>query len=165
MPDWREQYQRMRRARARLNSEWNGHAKRPDGLEHVRDAFYHFFQDCYHMVDWLGNDPSQPIRHPEADKFVMASTALWTCHELCQGSKHARLEPKGIKALRPEQQVISRLPFVDASGKELAAVVFTAMEMTVVRSAGNVNAFDLADECTAEWDRFLSSRGLVLPPQ
>ncbi len=163
MADWREHYQRMKRSRARLNTEWNTQSERPEGIESVRDAFYGFFQTCYHLVDWLENDPSQPIRRQEADQFVRASATLSFCHDLCQGSKHARLEPKGIDALRPEPQVISELPILDASGTKVAVLQFIAAEMTVVRSAGNVNAFDLADDCIAEWERFLVSRGLVLP--
>lgn len=165
MAHWQEHYQRMRRARARLNTEWDIQSKRTDGIESVRDAFYDFFQTCYHLVDWLENDPSQPIRRQEADQFVRTSVALSLCHDLCQGSKHARLEPKGIAGLRPEPQVISELPILDAGGTKVAALRFVAAEMTVVRSAGNVNAFDLADDCISEWERFLVSRGLVTPGQ
>ena len=93
----------------------------------------------------------------------MGSPALSLCCALCQGSKHATLKQKGIAAVRPERQVINELPFVDGNGKKLGAIQFSAMEMAVVRSAGNTNAFDLADECLAEWDRLLESRGLVLP--
>lgn len=85
MMDWREHYRRMKRTRARLNAEWNTQAKRPDWIESVRDAFYDFFQTCYHLVDWLDNDPSQPIRRQEANEFVRASAALSLCRDLCLG--------------------------------------------------------------------------------
>ncbi len=163
MSQWQEQYQRMKRARGRLNREWNDGTEGEDKTDRVRDAFFVFFQNCYHMVDWLENDPARPIRRAETDRFVKASPALSLCDALCQGSKHAVLKQKGITAVQPERQVISELPFVDSSGKKLGGIQFSAMEMTVVWSAGQTNAFDLADECFAEWDQFLVSRGLVLP--
>jgi hypothetical protein len=162
MADWREQYRRMKRARDSMNTTWNDRASRPDHMDHVLDAFYGFFQSCYHMVDWLENDPSQPIRRSDADRFVYASPALALCSDLCHGSKHATLEARRL-LLRPEREVLSSLPIQDATGKMIAAISVSAMEMSVIR-AGQIakNAFDLADECISEWDRFLSENGLSL---
>jgi hypothetical protein len=89
MSEWREQYDRMKRWREVLATD------RGD-RERVRDNFFAFAQACYHLVDWLHSDLSQPIRKPEAKSHVRASEALAFCAGICNGSKHAQLEQKDV---------------------------------------------------------------------
>jgi hypothetical protein len=69
--DWREQYGRILRFRRRLQWEmlWD---------EDVFDNCYSFAQACYRLVDWLENDPSQPIRRTQAEEHVAASSVVCT---------------------------------------------------------------------------------------
>ena len=89
MSDWREQYDRMKRWRETM-------ARDRGDRERVTDIFFAFAQTCSHMVDWLENDSSQPIRRIEADQHVHASETLPFCAAICIGSKHARLEEKDV---------------------------------------------------------------------
>jgi hypothetical protein len=89
---WREQYDRMKRWRRRVQQS-------RDDRDAVRDSFYAFAQTCYHLVDWLENDRSQPIRRGIAKRFVKDSGLLSFCRDICNGSKHARLEAKSVNVV------------------------------------------------------------------
>ena len=62
----------------------------------VRDSFFAFTQTCYHLVDWLENDKSQPIRRRMAEQFIEESGVLSFCRDVCNGSKHAQLDAKKV---------------------------------------------------------------------
>src|SRR2546426_9634855 len=91
MSDWREQVLRMARWKGRLWLDPILHG------EHAVDSFYAFAAACYHLIDWLANDPSQPISRERAEAFVYNSEVLRFCGDICNGSKHARLEPKNVR--------------------------------------------------------------------
>ena len=67
------------------------------------DDIYHFFQDCWHLKDWIKNDAtlSQSTREgiiSEAKK----TDSLKYCADLANGSKHLKLERarKGVALWR-----------------------------------------------------------------
>ena len=136
---WREQYERVKRWRKRVQ-----HAG--EDASDVRDAFFAFAQACYHLVDWLENDTSQPIRRSAAVKFVEESAILHACRDICNGSKHARLEAKkvGVKD-RPIR--LGHDTRIWALSVEYDSVSYTASWF--------------ARLCIAEWNRFLGENGLL----
>jgi hypothetical protein len=48
---WQEQYRRMIRSFRKLDGEYNN-------TEVYDDDLYHFFEDVWHLKDWLKNDPA-----------------------------------------------------------------------------------------------------------
>jgi hypothetical protein len=131
--EWREQYERVKRWRKRLQ-----HAGAdPDD---VRDNFLAFAQACYHLVDWLELDTSQPIRRRAAEKFVAESAILRACRDICNGSKHARLEAKKVK-VKDRLIKLGRETSVWALSVEYESVSYTASWFAAL--------------CIAEWNKFL----------
>jgi hypothetical protein len=51
---WREQYERMQRTDARFCATSAGATSVPSA--EARDDLIHFFQDAYHLKDWLKQD-------------------------------------------------------------------------------------------------------------
>lgn len=147
MSKWREQYDRMTRWRERIAHDRRDPAR-------VSDIFFAFAQTCYHIVDWLENDPSQPIRRAEAYRHVMASAPLSFCHDICQGSKHARLEQQNV-ALSVGTSVIAAHIGDPVSPEESVAKLYVDWE------GRSVLAVVFADFCIAEWDRLLRSHGVL----
>lgn len=155
MADWREQYDRMKRWRETMRVD------RGD-RERVADIFFAFAQTCYHMVDWLENDRSQPIRRGEANGHVLASDALSFCNDVCQGSKHARLEERDVDLSVIESMVTDYRIHV---GEGLTTSGQRAVQKLHLEWHGNVVlALDFADQCIFEWEQLLRACGLLYPP-
>jgi hypothetical protein len=84
-PTWREQYDRVKRWRARLGER--------TGVEDRRvDDFYAFFSTCFHLKDWLKQDNSLPESvRADVETHVNATFWLKLCADLANGSKHLEL--------------------------------------------------------------------------
>jgi hypothetical protein len=84
---WSEQYRRMLRSHARLIEIAQG--RMMASSEQARDALFHFFQDAYHLKDWIKNDSE--VTTSVVEKWINETDALRLCADLCNGSKHLRL--------------------------------------------------------------------------
>ncbi len=65
---WQSQYERMKRAHARLSKSYESSIDYDDDLQH-------FFQDCWHLKDWLKNDRSVKDRTSDIEDKVKADNA------------------------------------------------------------------------------------------
>jgi len=148
LSDWREQFLRIARWKARLWIDPILHK------EHAVDSFYAFAAVCYHLIDWLENDPSQPIRRGQAEAYVFNSEILAFCGEICNGSKHAQLEPKGVrvKAEKTTQSV--------HLGDDAEDLVVEHTHLFVEWKGQYVEIEEFAAQCMKEWARLLMSEGL-----
>ena len=156
---WREQYDRMRRWHYRI---WLGVEHLVGGSDQaVVDVFYAFAQTGYHMVDWLENDRTQTVRRAVAETYVDSRPVLAFCRDICNGSKHARLEAKRV-SIRTQRMVVGSFPIKDESGQTHQHVV-EGTELHVGWGEQFVDAWTFATWCIEEWDRFLLAEGL-LPP-
>jgi hypothetical protein len=152
MSDWREQYYRMKRWRDAVAAD------RGDG-ERVTDIFFAFTQSCYHLVDWLANDPSRPISKSEATRYVFNSEALSFCADICNGAKHARLEEKDVD-LSVEAALVKDYRFYpneDRKDTRERVVQVLSLEW----QGRSVLALRFADRCIEEWDVLLKGKGLI----
>ena len=148
MSDWREQYLRMARWKARLWIDPIIHK------ENAVDSFYTFAAACYHLIDWLENDPSQPIRRRQAKAYVRKSEILSFCGAICNGSKHAQLEPNKVR-VRTEKTTESI-----HVGDDAEDIVVEQTRLFVEWKGNYVDIEDFAALCMKEWTRLLVSEGL-----
>jgi hypothetical protein len=160
MISWREQYWRMERWRQQLDTlKQNRTMGRDAHLEHLRDLFFAFFQACHHMQDWFANDDWYPIPRGELDEYVNASPALAACRDLCNGSKHARLEAKQVN-LRDDHKVTAVQGVYAVDNEELAKMVHLEPTLTLEYQGKALDPFDLADQCVAAWNNFIEQHSL-----
>jgi hypothetical protein len=127
--------------------------------ERLTDTFFAFAQACYHLVDWLENDSSQPIRRRQADQHVAQLPALAFCRNVCDGSKHAQLESKkaGVRGVLAPTNV--ELEFVPPN--QLRAKIQHAPELYMRWEGKPITALEFADRCIEDWERLLHSAGLL----
>ena len=56
------------------------------------DDVYAFFQNCYHLKDWIKNDPTLPSSiRSEVEDYIDQTRALSICADLCNALKHLKL--------------------------------------------------------------------------
>jgi hypothetical protein len=82
------------------------HGDRAASSDEARDALIHFFQDAYHLKDWLRNDQgeqaigNQPARNAVSqqvkdavENYISSTLFLQLCADIANGSKHLELRP------------------------------------------------------------------------
>lgn len=179
---WRDQYERMLRSQARL-----AEAARPSsmGAAEARDRLYHFFQDAYHLKDWLIHDLGWYTMNgtrkvltqagQDLERHITGTRALANCADLCNGVKHLVLNsPRiaGTPANLASQNVgivlgpfESALDFGTPQPKGLStppAGSTTAEHSWLVEFDGRYyDAVSLADEIVTEWQKALRARTLM----
>ena len=144
-----EQFKRTERWHQQLKSIY----ERPPndtGVYEALDNVYAFFQNCYHLKDWLKNDSFLKIPSSTIEDFVSQSQYLQICADVCHGSKHSRITTPRLDAntnVYPEEwinenhDVLMRKFTVDSAGQKY-------------------DALDLAKNCVADWHIFLKAQGV-----
>ena len=147
-----EQYERLQRAYDRFR-EFNL-ALTDKISSDYEDEVYAFFMYCYHLKDWIKNDSSVKSRMPnigtDVEQFINESEALSLCVDLCNSLKRLELKrsSSGERPTFGRKQYHHRLNIGSGSSIRL--------EWSIERNnKPPIDAFELATECIAEWDKFL----------
>ena len=162
---WREQYDRMHRGLRRLLTISRGEGTLSSSDE-ARDALYHFFQDAYHLKDWILNDDAVVIDGKGLEDRISDNEALSLCTDLCNGTKHLRLRGSQGRRRGPRtgdastafasQSVVVR-PAAAGSGQPPRP----ALHSWTVQSKGKTHdAVTLAGEVVRAWEDALRAEGL-----
>jgi hypothetical protein len=147
---WASQFRRMLRWHANLQEVRRARSAEPT-MEHECDTVYIFFQNAFHLRDWILED------HPGLESDIRAlfekSRDLQLCRDICNGTKHYRLKYPSVDgdiAIGPEY-----VP-ADAPGERPHI-----NETWFVLAAGQrTDVFDLADRCVERWKEFLRKHSL-----
>jgi hypothetical protein len=148
---YRAQLHRVRRMRARFD---DNHAS----LTEAEDIMFSFFQNCWHLNDWLLNDKhwkpgdrQQRIAKVAALKAdIKASGWLQMCRGIANATKH--LEHFDNQA-RPNNM----------NANLGIGVEVPRMELIIRGPDGHLwPGHVIADRCIAEWNRILTKHGLSI---
>ena len=77
---WRAQYDRVQRSFDRVTGPYTSSVAYDDDL-------HHFMQDCWHLKEWIKNDPVAGIGNT-IEAQVLAYKSLRIAADLANGSKH-----------------------------------------------------------------------------
>ncbi|WP_433516503.1 hypothetical protein ACQP2T_13580 [Nonomuraea sp. CA-143628] len=179
---WRDHYERMLRSRARL-----AEAAGPSsiGSDEARDRLYHFFQDAFHLRDWLYNsdDPvvaakAAGLKHQQ-NTYIKTTPVLALCADVCNGTKHftlSRAETGDTSTTISSQSVAITLPAFEVRVEfpgpaerkrarreaEARQAQATATHEWIITSDGQpYDAVQLADDVIAAWNSWLNAKSLL----
>lgn len=146
---WASQWGRVQRSHQRLPWEGFEWASVVTG-EHLRDDVVHFFMDCYHLKDWLKNDPQITLQG-DVEELIQQSTALKVVADIANGQKHLKLTSSrsGDTTTRLTDVMVTQ---GDGSGATIS--------MSVENHGAPLDASDLARMALDEWRAFLAAEGL-----
>jgi hypothetical protein len=156
---WQEQYYRMQRSYQRLLQASQGTDPTAQSSEDVRDTLYHFFQDTYHLKDWIGNDSSVATGHRLDVQYVNNRSILQLCADLCNGTKHLSLSSTRAGDLLTGFSSQSVTVYAPTAGSNRPpGHVEHSWEVT----SNNVNsdAVRLAGDVITEWDNVIQTEGI-----
>lgn len=126
--------------------------------DEARDALIHFFQDAYHLKDWIKNDAS--VSTDDVEEFINVTEPLRVCADLCNGTKHLVLKRSrtGDGSTGLTTQSVTVRPAAVGSGRSADP----ALHSWTVESLGqSYEAVDLGDSVLSEWRVWLGNQGLV----
>jgi len=116
------------------------------------DAVLTFFQNAWHLKDWIRNDPTIP--KPVADAIVSlveVSPELLVCADLCNGAKHLRRTRSRLGA------DLSRFDMEFAPDNSNV----TFEQYVDLRDGTTFAARDAADVAIRVWEGILRRNGLL----
>ncbi len=150
---YRHQLDRARRFLDRVQRSY-------DDLEQIADVdfqdnMWSFFQHCWHIKDWVENDPQVPRRVMEAIiQAVYQSKTLIICQDLCNGTKHLHLKSPRAGAGARHMYVETNIA-PEAGRYEIDTIVDDG-------SGNAISGKQLAVDCIEEWERILAAHGSTM---
>ena len=115
-----------------------------------QDQVYAFFQNCYHLKDWMKNDESVGVVADKIEEFISNNEELRLCADICNGTKHLRLtSPRSGQDPRFGQR-----KFKVKVGSPPTTI---SVKYSIDTSGGPLDAFELATKCLQAWETFIRS--------
>jgi hypothetical protein len=145
MPKYLEQLERIRRMLNRIK-------RRDRSPEEYGDDVWSFFQNSWHLKDWMKNDPSVPSRvRTSIERFAAASPPLRICADLAIATKHLELRKPRAGAKHSHWNIA----ITPGEPSKVHYVIDTG-------SGTKQDGLDLARKCLSEWERILIAQGLAI---
>ena len=144
MAKFQDQFARVRRFLQRIQTH-NRSATDYD------DDMWAFFQNCWHLKDWIKHDPEVPLDvRNTIEKDAQGSSELMVCADLANASKHLFLTTPRIGAKH--------------SHKNYRVVIGGQSKVEYFIDVGDGSKIDgvaLAHRCIAAWESILNKRNLA----
>jgi hypothetical protein len=155
VPEWHEQYGRMQRWYKKCE-KLNKEGKVVDTFE-SKDVIYAFFQNCYHLKDWIKNDTCIDQQVVDGlEDAINNSDAMVLCGCLANSTKHKVLTQNGRrkKIESIELKETTHLTLVTdnpdkSRGRHTLSVVINGKEP--------VDCIELAGRCIEFWKEYLKN--------
>lgn len=154
---YREQYERANRYLRRLIDLQNGIVHVTDS-ESYADDLHAFYQNCYHLKDWIKNDPSCRA-WSDVEAYVTSDRWLSMCADLCNAQKHLVLNRhRSTESPAPAGGNISLLINDGLGGQEKVQI---SISYKISTSSGALDALEVANRSMQAWAAFLRANGAV----
>ena len=114
-----------------------------------QDEVYAFFMNCYHLKDWIRNDPSGSSIAGKVEGYINTTPELSLCADICNGLKHLTLTTHR-SGEKPE---FGPRKFEVGIGAEPTTI---AAHYTINTDSGPIDAFNLATKCLEAWEKLLA---------
>jgi hypothetical protein len=172
--EWHDQYRRVKRYLGRIQN----HPRHLNVNEvEYEDFVWAYFQNCWHLKDWVKNDPSvDPKQEKEIERLVdrgeaVNADALKVCSDLANRTKHLVLDRPRVSAIAKNREF--QMNVVQGGGSNATAnrpdtwdfiVDYETKDPTTgSRRSYRKSALAVAREALDNWHSILADVGLCLP--
>jgi hypothetical protein len=155
---WDEQWRRVCRWYERFESLVGVGVEQTRPIETYEDDVLAFFQNCWHLRDWLWNDHASGVKKPEVNAYIAQSRYLTLCGDLAIGSKHLTITDRHRD---PDTKFVA-YPSTYDGGRVGGPPKILVDSIYVIKGPSfTVEAFDVATGCMQEWRTFLAGKRLT----
>lgn len=156
MHPYQQQLERARRYYGRFQAINDGlEATAPS--EYYIDDMHAFFIVCYHVKDYLRNDPAF-TKHTdqEIEAYINSNQALAICADICNGQKHLALTRAPRSGDQPEfgNRTFAVNLCHSLAGDEVPQKL--AIQLEVEHAGNKLNAFAIASDAMNAWEVFVA---------
>lgn len=143
LTSWSAQYHRLLRSYDRLQQPHRGSVEYDDALQH-------YFQDCWHLKDWIKNDPTVTLS-VSIEKAVQQHLALQVVADLANAAKHL------VRHTHREGAYITSTNVSITLGSDQPAEFLYVVTLS---DGTTLSAQDLVHEALEAWKTVLATVGL-----
>jgi hypothetical protein len=123
-----------------------------------QDDVWAFFQNCWHIKDWLEHDRRVPeVVRDSVKKAAYKSRVLRVCADVANGTKHLKLTRRDGKRVRA--RAVHRWTNTEMTPGGDPTKIDCMLEFPRRKDKFR-SAREVADECLREWVRLLEAHGL-----
>jgi hypothetical protein len=148
MSTWNEQWDRAKRYYDRfklMNEGFEGHGEPSD---YHFDDMLAFFQNCFHLRDWLEIDNFKSVKIPKTPTLYVDDTpCLAICADLANAVKHMTLTQRKKSGAEPKRANRS----MSITGGSPVVI----LKANIEHKGKIIDAFELATECMVAWNAYL----------
>jgi hypothetical protein len=153
---WKGQWSRTKRWQKRLKITAATCQDEDEFFDHV----YAFFQNCYHLRDWL--KASGVVSGQKLSDFFSVHREMRLCRDICNGTKHFDLTQPGIDAnfSLVREYVPENWPGDKQRGHVIVHEATDKNDPKSRKDFYGFNLIELADKCVNLWSQFLKQNNL-----
>jgi len=145
-----DKYKSMLRAYNRLKII-NTNTGNKHGNTEAKDATENFFNQCYHLKDWIKRDSSINLS-TDLEKYINNSQHLSIAADYCNNFKRAGLD----NTSRLKKNIENLSTHVKFDLTKNGFIASSKLEVTI--DGEKYNSLDLAKNCIKEWNIFLKTQ-------
>lgn len=146
-----EQFNRVKRFFGRIQ---NKERILPD----YEDDLWSFFQNCWHLKDWIKNDPGVPSSVSSTiEEAVNDYESLMICADLANRSKHLNLRMVRLNAAMPGRHIVATINETIGSQKpsDTTSVITWDYKITL-QDGSERRAMVVAEQAVADWKTLIN---------
>ena len=133
-----------------------------DGREHDSfsetyfDDIYTFFMHCYHIKDYLKNDPGYTTHtNQEIEDYISNTPSLALSADICNGMKHLNFNrPPRSGSIPDADSGKIELKFTDSLDGSKTDIKVSC-KVIIKHDGSEKDAFDVATDAMNAWDSFI----------
>ena len=148
MSNWNEQWKRVQRYYDRckkINDGFKGHGEPSD---YYFDDMVAFFQNCFHLRDWLMKDGFQSAKIAKTpEEYVRDTLCLAICADLANTTKHMNLRHRPKSGDEPKR--------ANRSMSVTMGSPVVILKANIEHNGKMIDAFELSTECMSAWSAYL----------
>ena len=151
---YEEQFARAVRWYERFRELTDGRAHAKESDNYI-DEIYAFFQNCYHLKDWIRNDTSAPAamrNNVQLENYVTGDQALAICADLCNSQKHLTLS-------KPPRSGSLPVPGARQWSLNVGSVPVIGLKLSIGTASGSLDAFQIATNALSAWVTYINAQG------
>ena len=156
MTDYQEQIARTKRYYNKLKRISDGSQDVLISKE-TEDNIYAFFQNCYHIKDYLKNDSAyRKHTNQQIENYINSTFELSLCADICNGLKHLSLRTtRSGSAPKIGGKKITLTVNQPVTGDATETTITSKLEIKIQHAGDEYDAFDIATKAVEKWDNFI----------
>jgi hypothetical protein len=149
MSTWNEQWKRVNRYYDRFKQMNEGLEGHGEPSEYHFDDMLAFFQNCFHLRDWLKKDNFASAKFSQnPSDYVKIQQDLALCADLANAVKHMKLDRPTKTGAEPK---LANRGMSITGGSPIIM-----LKANIEHNGVMIDAFKLATKCMAAWSAYLS---------